>query len=124
VQELIQTPRNEVQASALVQLTLARMTEGADRPLQAALLEGFDQVLADISASAASPIERLLAQETAICWAEHQKLRATHSRLEQSLRPTHAVWWIHAISAAQLRFFRAVEELARVRRLTSSVDKG
>ncbi len=68
-------------------------------------------------------MERLLAQEAAICWAKLQKLRATHARLEQSLRPTHAAWWIHAISAAQLRFFRAVEELARVRRLAVLIEK-
>jgi hypothetical protein len=96
------------------------MTETTDPQLQAELVSAFDQVLAEISASAATPIERLLAQEAAICWAELQKLRATHAKLD--LRPAHAVWWIHAISAAQLRFLRAVEEMARVRRLAVPVN--
>jgi hypothetical protein len=89
--------------------------------LQTSLLEGFDQVLAQISAGAATPIEHLFAQEAAICWAELQKIRATQARVEQSLRPTQAAWWVHVVSAAQLRFFRAIEEPARVRRLAVSV---
>jgi hypothetical protein len=50
------------------------------------LVDAFDQVLAEISASANTPIERLLAQETAICWAELQKLRANQARVGNAVR--------------------------------------
>ncbi len=116
-QELMLKP-SETQASALVVLAVTRIVETTDKQLQAELLNGFEQLLERLLVSTTGPLEQLVAEEIGLCWTELQKLRTTHARLESTLRPAQQTWWAAAISAAQLRLFRAVEQLARMRRLT------
>ncbi len=67
----------------------------------------------------APPLERGLIEHATIAWLRLQNTEDHYTRmLSQSIPVSQADWWERRLSAAQKRYLRAVETLARVRRLT------
>lgn len=77
---------------------------------------------ADLGYAEASALERLLIQQVTLCWLN---LNLTEYRLttvtKQSISFACGLYWEKRLSAAQRRFTRACETLARVRKLSRNV---
>ena len=66
----------------------------------------------------ASQLEQLLIDHAVLCWLRLQDVEWSYSlAMERSLPLTEADYWDRHLSAAQRRYLRACETLARVRRL-------
>lgn len=73
----------------------------------------------DLGYENASPLERLLIQQVTLCWLNLNIVEFRHSNLmQQSITLTLGMYWEKRLSAAQRRFTRACETLARVRKLS------
>jgi hypothetical protein len=79
-------------------------------------LEGLG---ADLGYAESSSLERLLIQQITLCWLN---LNLTEYRLtnvmKQSISFACGLYWEKRLTAAQRRFTRACETLARVRKLS------
>lgn len=78
------------------------------------------QVLKKELGSQGAPIlEQLLIQQAALCWLKLNLLELRYSSvMKQSITLTLGVYWEKRLTAAQRRFARACESLARVRKLS------
>jgi hypothetical protein len=62
-------------------------------------------------------LEQLLIQQAALCWLKLNLVELSYSNtMKQSIPLTLGIFWEKRLSAAQRRFTRACETLARVRR--------
>jgi hypothetical protein len=60
--------------------------------------------------------------QAALCWLKLNLVELSYSNtMKQSITLTLAIYWEKKLSAAQRRFTRACETLARVRKLSSNV---
>ena len=63
--------------------------------------------------------EQLLIQQAALCWLKLNLVELSYSgTMKQSITLTLGIYWEKRLSAAQRRFTRACETLARVRKLS------
>jgi len=70
----------------------------------------------------ASPLEQLLIQQVTLCWLNLNLVEYKHSNImKQSITLTLGIYWEKRLTAAQRRFTRACESLARVRRLSRRI---
>jgi len=77
---------------------------------------------ADLCFESASALERLMIQQAALCWLNLNMVECRHSNvIHQSIALPVGMYWEKRLSAAQRRFTRACDSLARVRRLTRSI---
>jgi hypothetical protein len=82
---------------------------------------GLGVMRAELAGEDAPAIERLLAEQAAICWLQLNITQLKYSRSDnQSTSIALADYWERRLSADQRRFLRALETLARVRRLLRS----
>ena len=66
----------------------------------------------------APQLEQLLINHTVLCWLRLQDVESSYSyAMQASLPLSQADYWDRHLSAAQRRYLRAIETLARVRRL-------
>ena len=66
----------------------------------------------------ASPLEKMLIDHTVLCWLRLQMVEYRYSDvMNQSVTLTVGDFWERRLSAAQRRYLRACESLARIRRL-------
>jgi len=66
----------------------------------------------------ASPLEKMLIEHAALCWLRLQRAEQRYSAVTaESITLALADYWERRLSAAQRRYLRACETLARVRRL-------
>ena len=73
----------------------------------------------DLGYDGAPMLEQLLIQQTALCWLKLNLVELGYSNtMKQSITLTLGVYWEKRLSAAQRRFTRACETLARVRKLS------
>jgi hypothetical protein len=64
-------------------------------------------------------LEQLLIQQAALCWLKLNLVELSYSHtLKQSITLTLGLYWEKRLTAAQRRFTRACETLARVRKLS------
>lgn len=87
--------------------------------IQASLEVGWKQMQIDMAHAGDGALEKMLIQQVALCWL---KLAYTERHHEHYLTNggttiTQADFWERRLSGAQRRYLRAVETLARVRRL-------
>jgi hypothetical protein len=76
----------------------------------------------DLGYESASALERLLIQQVTLCWLNLNLVECRHSNvMHQSITLTLGLYWEKRLTAAQKRFARACESLARVRRLSRRV---
>ena len=73
----------------------------------------------DLGYDGAPILEQLLIQQAALCWLKLNLVELSYSNtMKQSITLTLGIFWEKRLSAAQRRFTRACETLARVRKLS------
>ena len=73
----------------------------------------------DLGYDEAPLLEKLLIQQAALCWLKLNLVELSYSgTMAQSITLTLGMYWEKRLSAAQMRFTRACETLARVRKLS------
>ena len=73
----------------------------------------------DLGYDGAPMLEQLLIQQAALCWLKLNLVELSYSgTMKQSHTLTLGIYWEKRLSAAQKRFTRACETLARVRKLS------
>src|SRR5215212_4736557 len=73
----------------------------------------------DLGYDGAPMLEQLLIQQAALCWLKLNLVELGYSNtMKQSITLTLGMYWEKRLSAAQRRFTRACETLARVRKLS------
>ena len=97
---------------------LVESMNGAPALLTESLKAGYEQLQKDLSVEGASALEQLLIQQIALSWlrlliVEHRHATATQG--SYSIR--EGEHWEKRLDAAQRRFLRACETLARTRKL-------
>lgn len=87
--------------------------------VRASLDVGWKQMQVDMAHPGDGALEKMLVQQVALCWLKlayterHHEYYLTHG----NTTITQADFWERRLSAAQRRYLRACESLARVRRL-------
>lgn len=73
----------------------------------------------ELGSDGAPLLEQLLIQQAALCWLKPNLVELGYSNtMKQSITLTLGVYWEKRLTAAQRRFTRACETLARVRKLS------
>ncbi len=85
------------------------------------LKRGWDVMKDELGYQLASPLERLLVEQVVLCWLHLHVVELEYTNLvgASSLSPD-AGQWERRLSAAQARYLRACETLARIRKLARS----
>lgn len=79
----------------------------------------FRQIRDELGYKEAPPLDRLLIETVVLCWMRYQDTERRYSTLiRENLTIAQSEWWEHRVTACQRRYLRAVETLARVRRLS------
>ena len=79
----------------------------------------------DLGYEEAPLLEKLLIQQAALCWLKLNLVELSYSgTMAQSITLTLGIYWEKRLSAAQRRFTRACETLARVRKLSRNTLSG
>lgn len=92
---------------------------GGTYALKASLRTGWTQLQQDIARPGDGALEKLLIQQIALAWLKlaFTEYHHRHYLTNGNTTITQADFWERRLSAAQRRYLRAVETLARVRRL-------
>ena len=87
--------------------------------IKASMTKGWDQMQLDLARPSDGALERLLVQQVVIAWLHLGYVEYQYSAVttETGLTIKRAEYWERRLSAAQRRYLRATETLARVRRL-------
>jgi len=102
---------SQIQDRLIQRLSSTRAIEMAIAKRAAMLRDGLGY-------QGAPQLEQLLIDHAVLCWLRLQDAEAAYSAaMERSLPLDHADYWDRHLSAAQRRYLRALETLARVRRL-------
>ena len=90
-------------------------------PMQEALKAGMRDLRKDLGAKDASQLELMLIREVALSWLDYHTVQLTYQGVTKGSHSTSAgLYWDKRVDAAQRRYTRAMESLARVRRLLKS----
>jgi hypothetical protein len=85
------------------------------------LKRGWAAMKDEFGYAAAPPLERLLIEQVVLCWFHFNLVDMEYtSVMGQSLSPSTGDHWERRLSAAQRRYLRACEALARIRKLARS----
>lgn len=87
--------------------------------VKASMTAGWDQMQLDLARPSDGALERLLVQQVVVAWLHLGYIEYQYSAMttETGLTMKRAEYWERRLSAAQRRYLRATETLARVRRL-------
>ena len=87
--------------------------------LKASLRTGWEQMQRDLARPSDGPLERLLIQQIVLAWLKlaYTEYHHRHYLMNGNTTIKQADFWERRLSAAQRRYLRASETLARVRRL-------
>ncbi len=99
-------------------LSMIRQME-ANYAVKASLQTGWEQLQRDLARPSDGPLERLLIQQIVLAWLKlaYTEHHHRHFLMTGNVPITQSDFWERRLSAAQRRFLRASETLARVRRL-------
>jgi hypothetical protein len=101
---------------------LDTILSGSGQGMRECWRQRLQAMRADLGFAESSALERLLIQQVTLCWLN---LNLTEYRLtnvmKQSISFACGIYWEKRLTAAQRRFTRACETLARVRRLSRNV---
>jgi hypothetical protein len=79
---------------------------------------GLKEMRKDLGFETASPLEKLLINQVILCWIAFHQTQMRHDvDLENGSTIPNALFWEKKVTLAQRRYLRAIEALARVRRL-------
>lgn len=91
---------------------------GNSYALRASLRTGWEQLQQDLARPSDGPLEKLLTQQVVLSWLKLAYVEWHHRHyLAAGGTVKECGFWERRLSAAQRRFLRATETLARVRRL-------
>lgn len=82
----------------------------------------LDRFKAQLGYQAATPLERLLIDQVGLCWLRLQIAEMSYAGADSrraTLRLAELDYWERRLNASQRRFLRAMETLARIRKLAS-----
>ena len=87
--------------------------------IKASMTRGWEQLPTDLARPSDGELERLLVQQVVIAWLHLGYVEYQYSAMttETGLTMKRAEYWEKRLNAAQRRYLRATETLARVRRL-------
>ena len=93
--------------------------QGVTYALRASLETGWEQLQRDLARPSDGALERLLIQQIVLAWLKlaYTEHHQRHYLMSGNQLITQCDFWERRLSAAQRRFLRATETLARVRRL-------
>ncbi len=93
-------------------------TVGDQVPLRESLMVGREAMREELGYHQASPLERLLIDQVLLCWLRLHNVELNHTAvMDQNRTLAVADHWDRKLSAAQRRYLRACETLARIRKL-------
>jgi len=82
---------------------------------------GIERTIEELSTAQDDPIEKQLVGHIATCWARLYLVQREYTMRTAAELPTlEGYFWEHRLSAAQARWLRALDTLARVRRFDAS----
>ena len=98
---------------------LIKAASGKSYAVNASMTRGWEQLPADLARPGDGELERLLVQQVVISWLHLSYIEYQYSAMTtmQDITIKRAEYWERRLSAAQRRYLRATETLARVRRL-------
>ena len=100
--------------TALEAIEKTNSTQGTRAILQAS----YSQLCQDLGITDAPPLEKAIISHVALCWLRLQVIEKQYSGMQAgSMTLSQGDYWERRLSAAQRRYLRAVETLARLRRL-------
>jgi len=78
----------------------------------------IEQMRADLGYDEATVLERLLIDEVVLCWLDHHRIEISYAQnTKDNFSLPLLIQWDHVLTSKQRRYLRAIETLARVRRL-------
>lgn len=81
-------------------------------------LAQYEERRNDLAGPGAPPVLAMLAESAALAWLHYSLVEHSYATvMRDSISLERADWWIRRLNAAQRRYLRAVETLARVSRL-------
>lgn len=99
---------------------LAALLYGTNKERRAELLRGMARLRAELGYTESGPVERMLIAQVALLWVELQVTNVVYAMMvcRDEMDPKYAAAWGSRIEQVERRYLRAIETLARVRRLT------
>jgi len=105
---------NLAHTAAMIAISQVQATEGT----RVVMRENYEGQRRALGYATASPLEKPLIEHAALCWVRLQLIEQAYSNVTAgSISLAVADYWERRLSAAQRRYLRACETLARVRRL-------
>lgn len=98
---------------------LIKEVSGKSYAVNASMTRGWEQLPIDLARPSDGALERLLVQQVVMAWLHLSYIEYQYSAMTTMTDMTmkRAEYWERRLSAAQRRYLRATETLARVRRL-------
>ena len=117
--ELDANPRALALLGDLTDRNIAQMAEGFNNPGFAVILEKYvPQLKKDLGYELAPMIEKLSIDGVAISWLRWQQIEYKYTwQNRQGLSLNQAAYWDKSLSAAHARYLKALESLAKIRKL-------
>lgn len=106
----------------LAEIAFLNLIKGfeATAALKESLKIGWQEMQIELGGENPNPLEKLLIQQVVMSWLRLQLAEYYYTvKMNQSISLTSGRYWEGRLSAAQRRHLRAIETLARVRRLLS-----
>jgi hypothetical protein len=117
-QHIAANPDDSYELANIVAVTMRNLSQSIGRTLKqpaysAYLLAGAEQLVRDLGYQSSPQLERLLIEQIVVCW-----LQVYWAQLicDSNDRPQSEIWE-KRLTASQRRYLRAVEMLAKIRRL-------
>lgn len=89
----------------------------ATKMVKLSLIQGWESIQDDLGYAESSPLEQLLIQQVALSWLRLGMVEFRHTDTTLGTTSTSADYWDKRLNAAQRRFLRACETLARIRKI-------
>lgn len=105
-------------------LAISRMVSAinAQRSVKESMQAGVEAIRDDLGYERAPMLEKLLIEQAAVCWLRMYLVDTAYTHnMKGSLTPAQGAYWERRLSTVQDRYLRAIETLARVRRLMRPV---
>ena len=103
--------------SRLAAITLASSLPD-NKTVDLSMSQGWEALQEELGASTASPLEQLLIQQVVLSWMRLSYVELHYSALDdQGVSMEQRKYWEGRLNAAQRRFLRACETLARIRKI-------
>ena len=86
---------------------------------------GAEHLKSELGYSTAPAIERLAIEQVALCWVAVYSVQESYTRVrfnDEMVSKSKIEFWDKQLTSAQQRYFRALEGLARIRKLSKGID--